>query len=205
MPLTEVDSTPAPWLQFLREPRFLLAAAVLVISSLTLLCLFFWLLSQNSTDKIIISHASDQASSSDSDTQIWVDVSGAVNAPGVYVLAANSRVAEAIEAAGGVSAEVDTVRFESLINLAAKVEDQQKLVIPRQTQATGSVSGDSKATGLINVNTASQSELETLPGVGSKRAEDLINGRPYASFQDLSTKQPIPLSLITKLKELITF
>jgi len=108
-----------------------------------------------------------------------VDVSGAVAAPGLVELSAGARVADAIEAAGGASA--DAVLDE--LNLARRVEDGEQILVPRV--------GDEEdpGGGLINLNQADASELETLPGVGPVLAERIVADReengPFASVDDL--------------------
>lgn len=125
--------------------------------------------------------------------QVMVDVAGGVNRPGVYQLGYGSRVGEAISEAGGLTAEVDTQSLIKTLNLAEKVTDGQKIVIPiRQSQVAESLAegvGVTSASdslgddGLISLNEATAKELETLPGIGAKKAADLIAGRPYASIE----------------------
>jgi len=110
---------------------------------------------------------------------VVVDVSGAVEAPGLVELSAGARVADAIEAAGGASA--DAVLDE--LNLARRVEDGEQILVPRV--------GDDEEPGggLINLNRADAGELESLPGVGPVLAERIVADReangPFASVDDL--------------------
>ena len=134
-------------------------------------------------------------------TEITVHVAGAVNKPGVYVLSSRSRVVDAITAAGGPtrSADVDA------INLALPLVDSEQIVVPRRGEkvvirnpsprsAPGSPreptsNGDQSKDILININTASASELESLPGVGPATAKAIIAHRttvaPFSSVDDL--------------------
>src|SRR3989344_717392 len=133
-------------------------------------------------------------------TEMVVHIDGAVAKPGVYRLASGARVTDAVSAAGGVTAEAD----RSKINLAAKVADGQKIYIP----ASGEVTSDkgqvtSQNTSLININTASQSQLESLPAIGSVTAQKIIASRPYSSLEDLLTKKVVSGSTFTKIKDLI--
>jgi competence protein ComEA len=119
--------------------------------------------------------------------QVMVHVLGAVRSPGVYQLSLGSRVADAIAAAGGVGDDVDIER----VNLAAALLDGQRVYITRRGQPSApdlasdpvpTVSGDSggSATGapaLVNLNSATEQELESLPGVGPSTAAAIIELR----------------------------
>ena len=137
-----------------------------------------------------------------------VYVSGAVAQPDVYELPAGSIVKDAIEAAGGATSEADLDR----INLALSVADGQHIYVPRQgeeipliSQPTKpSVTTSSKAGGQININTASQSEIETLPGIGPSKAQGIIENRPYGSIEEIKKVPGIGEATFQKLKDLIT-
>lgn len=101
---------------------------------------------------------------------IYVDICGSVQKEGFYELPAGSRVFDAVEIAGGLMENADTKR----INLAQKVYDQQKIIIP----AVGDEpAGEEASGGLVNINTASGSELEAIPGIGPVYAERIIEYR----------------------------
>lgn len=116
---------------------------------------------------------------------IVVDVGGAVNMPGVIELPQGSRVYEAIEKAGGITKEGDL----SQINQAILLNDGDKLYVPNfqelkekapssyNSSNVGIVSNESKANGKININTASQEQLETISGVGPVTAGKIIEYR----------------------------
>ena len=126
--------------------------------------------------------------------RVCIHVDGCVAAPGVYYLEAGSRVIDAVTAAGGATDEART----DAVNLAQEVQDGQQIVIPSRvddqaasssSQASGglSPSGDD---GLVNINTATAEELETLKGVGAATAEKIIADReangPFKSIDDLT-------------------
>ncbi len=139
--------------------------------------------------------------------EIWVDVAGAVVAPGVYKLPFGSRVEDAIRAAGGVSREADAEAIARAINRAAKLTDGAKLYIPKQgsDQAEASTSQDKDHSSAgVSVNAASQSELETLSGIGPVTAKKIIDGRPYLTLEELVSKKALSQSLFDKLKDQIT-
>ncbi|WP_296009276.1 ComEA family DNA-binding protein [uncultured Adlercreutzia sp.] len=129
---------------------------------------------------------------------LCVHVDGAVASPGVYYLDEGSRVIDAVEAAGGVRDDAVT----ATVNLAQELEDGQQVVIPAVgeesevvpgagagTGASGSASSASSS-GLININTASASELTALSGIGEATAAKIVADReangPFASVDDLT-------------------
>ena|SRR3989344_3626673 len=145
------------------------------------------------------------ATDSESAGEIIVHVDGAVTRPGVYKLKADSRVNDAINAAGGLSGSAD----QSKINLAAKITDGQKIYVPKIGESTTSIKGSTSTTGttseVINVNTASESELDKLPGVGPVTAAKIIASRPYSSLEELLTKKAVSSSVYEKIKGLIAY
>lgn len=118
---------------------------------------------------------------------VVVHVDGAVGAPGVYELAAGSRVGDAVELAGGLTEKADT----STLNLALVLTDGEKVYVPEEGEAAPQVTtGEtSSGGGLININTATADELETLPGVGEATAAAIIEDResngPFSAPEDL--------------------
>lgn len=135
--------------------------------------------------------------------EIVVDVSGEVKTPGVYKLAAGLRVNDAIAAAGGFTQEAD----KSKMNLAAKAQDGQKIYVPaiggQMISNTGQVISESS--GLININSAPEAELDKLPGVGPVTAQKIIASRPYSTLDDLLTKKAVSSSVFSKIKDLVTY
>ncbi len=103
---------------------------------------------------------------------VVVHVAGAVAKPGVYRLPAGSRVADAIERAGGArgSAAPDA------INLAARLADGQQVVVPSRN-ATATASGPAEADGPISLGSADQAALESIDGIGPVTAADIIEFR----------------------------
>ncbi len=118
--------------------------------------------------------AADSAAPENASGEVVVHIAGAVSSPGVYTLPADSRVDDAVRAAGA-TADADL----SQLNLAQKLADGQKITVPvaGATPADGSsaaTTADSDNGGLININTATQEELETLPSIGEVRAQAII-------------------------------
>lgn len=145
---------------------------------------------------------------------VRVDIAGAVTAPGVYTLPYGSVVADAIAAAQGPAADADLDR----INKAMALQDGAQVYVPRIAQPlptlvnpspspTPTRSGQVTAAPqgkLVNLNTASPEELDTLPGVGPATAERIIEGRPYAAIEDLLRVKGIGQATFDKLKPWIT-
>lgn len=146
---------------------------------------------------------------------ISIDVSGAVNVPGVYKLNDGDRIEEAIKAAGGFSdgttaGKANMEYISKNLNLAQKLTDGTKIYVPFEGSTPpngsadyGQVSGAAIITGKININTALQSELETLSGIGPVTASKIISGRPYQEIGDLLGKKIVGKAVFEKIKDLV--
>ncbi|TCB96648.1 ComEA family DNA-binding protein [Micromonospora zingiberis] len=143
--------------------------------------------------------------------ELVVAVAGKVRRPGLVRLPAGARVADAIEAAGGALPGVDV----ALLNLARKVTDGELVLVGMAAAASGAVPGggpaagaDPGAGGRVNLNTASQSQLETLPGVGPVLARRIIEHRDerggFRSVSDLRQVNGIGDARYEQLKDLVT-
>src|SRR3990172_13257303 len=128
--------------------------------------------------------------------RIVVHVDGAVSKPGVYEMSADSRVSDAVSAAGNLADNADMSR----VNLAAKVADGQKIYIPNIGEGVGvGEAGVEGVQSLININTATESQLDTLPGVGPATAQKIIPSRPYSSPEELLGKKAVGQSVYEKI------
>jgi len=138
--------------------------------------------------------------------EVVVDVSGAVVSPGVYKMKLGTRVAEALVAAGGLSKKAHQAYVAKNINQAAVLVDGMKIYIPFMDEDVGTIEstvlGTSQAEttsqGVLSVNQASQSELETLWGIGEVRASAIVDNRPYTSLAEMAEKANIPASVMEK-------
>lgn len=138
-----------------------------------------------------------------------VDVEGAVVDPGVHEVPVGGRVADAIAAAGGYSTEVDIAAAAGALNLAALLTDGQKIHVPARGEVA-SIPGEATAapagapTGPIDINHATQAELESLPGIGPVTAAKIIGARPFGSIDELDTGGVVGPSTLDKIRDLIT-
>ena len=150
----------------------------------------------------------DVAGTSTKEIMIAVDVEGAVMKPGVYKLKADSRIQDALIAAGGMNEEADREKVSKSLNLAGKLVDGAKIYIPAvgeadsvNTTSGGEVTG--RNTGSININSASESELDSLAGIGKVTAGKIIDNRPYTKIEDLLEKKIVGKSVFDKIKDKI--
>ncbi|EKD53344.1 MAG: ComE operon protein 1 [uncultured bacterium] len=122
--------------------------------------------------------------------KVVIDVEGAVMSPGVYELPAGSRIKDLLVTAGGYSEKADRGYCEKNLNLAQELKDGQKIYIPFITN-TPTSAGYAEAkteSDMVNLNTASLKELDTLWGVGPARAETIVKNRPYGSLDEVVSK-----------------
>lgn len=160
-----------------------------------------------------ISRSSNQDSSvvfeegsQETKTEIVVDVEGAVINPGVYRLNSDGRILDALAAAGGLSEDADRNWVEKNINLAKKVTDGVKIYIPRVGEQVLSETMTSIGTAgpVININTASATDLDSLPGVGAVTSQKIIDGRPYGQIEELLSKKIVGQATFEKIKDKIS-
>ena len=142
------------------------------------------------------------------ETVIFVDIKGEVRNPGVYQMKVGDRVKDALEAAGGLTAEADSQK----VNLAKRLEDQMVIVVPKVGEEAeeipaGETRNEATKEGKVNINTATVEELKTLKGVGEKKAEAIIEYRKKnGSFQtkeDLMKVRGIGKKLFESFQERI--
>lgn len=127
--------------------------------------------------------------------QIVVHVTGEVISPGIVTLPAGSRVIDAITAAGGITSDVSEVN----LNLAAHIEDGQLIYVGQETGP----SADTR----VNLNTATLTDLEALPGVGPVMAQRILQWRTtnnrFSSVEELQEIDGIGPKLFNRLRELV--
>lgn len=137
------------------------------------------------------------------DGEIVVHVTGAVQHPGVYSLAADARVADALEAAGGPAEDADLLP----LNLAKRLHDEEQLIV-RAIGATDGLTASSADAGKIDINSADARLLDTLPGIGEVYSQRIVDSReadgPFQAVDDLLTRELIPRSTFDEIKDLVT-
>jgi len=144
--------------------------------------------------------------------RVTVHVAGAVAKPGVYELGGGARVIDAVEAAGGGAPDADLNR----LNLAAKVADGQRVLVQRVGEAApagpaaadGSAAEGTDPSGLVSLNTATQAQLEALPGIGPTLAQAIIAERErrggFRSVNELRDVRGIGDKRFADLKDKVT-
>ena len=145
-----------------------------------------------------------------------VDVEGAVAHPGLVHVPAGGRVGDALTRAGGFAANADLTRTASDLNLAQQVTDGLKVVVPTIGQASVHTeladpgapgAGTTAASGPLDLNRATEAELDTLPGVGPATIAKIVAARqsaPFSSTEDLRTRKVVGDAAFEKLKGLVT-
>ena len=164
-------------------------------------------------------------------TNIKVEVKGAINNPGVYELDSDSRVIDAINMAGGLREDANT----SVINLSKKLTDEMVIIIYTNDEiynyetskikteyvyievencpdkvndaCINEYQEESNNNGLVNINTASIEELTSLPGIGESKAKTIIeyrNREKFNKIEDIQNISGIGSSLFEKIKDHIT-
>ncbi len=132
-----------------------------------------------------------------------VHVAGEVVRPGVYELPFGSIVQDAIDAAGGFSADASQGR----VNLAASLEDGQQVFVPEFSEAAPPGPNPGSPAEQISVNTATAPELERLPGIGPVLAQRIVEYReqhgPFQRLEDLLEVQGIGPSKLENLQEYV--
>ena len=205
---------------------------VFIIAVVVAIGMIYFIYSKNQVDDninlendILVSENSTKDSSKETsnDDEVIVHVTGSVKSPGVVKLKEGSRIEDAIEAAGGLTENADV----SKVNLAFVVEDCTKIRIPSSLDediedgdVVDSGSGENivveentttssgKSGQVVNINKASESELETLPGIGASLAGRIVeyrsqNGR-FASVEDIKNVSGIGESKFNSIRDFIS-
>ena len=152
-----------------------------------------------------------------------VEVGGAVARPGIYRLAAGSRVGDAVAAAGGYGPRVDADAADRALNLAALVRDGDEIHVPARGEGAGASSAGSPggansagaavgssgggAGGPIDLNRATAEQLDTLPGVGPATAAKIIAAReerPFTGLDDFGSRKVVGKATLEKIRALVT-
>ena len=167
------------------------------------------------SSKDTLGDSNDASVSANPKKMIRVDVEGGVRAPGLYELSSASNISDAIAKAGGLSDDADGELLVKQINQESIPIDGMKIYIPIKGERSDVYNGSYNITPsttdtvtsyniLISVNSASENELDSLPGVGPATAEKIIKHRPYTILEELVSKKAIGNALFEKIKEKLT-
>lgn len=205
--------------QLKKKFLYLTNSSILLYSLLGLILISFGVLAYkidifSSEDKVEVLNSATEANNITA--EIVVEISGAVEKTGVYKLKTGARIDDLLISAGGLSATADRDWVEKNVNRAAKLLDGQKLYIYHSGEVSAKSSGGIKLdqgvlgvsnqniSDLVNINTASQSELEKLVGIGPVYAQKIIEQRPYSTIEELVSKGAISQKVLEKIKNAIT-
>ncbi|WP_374284475.1 helix-hairpin-helix domain-containing protein [Lactococcus sp.] len=174
-------------------------------------------LSAVSTDRSSKLDKTQSSQEKSASTRIKVDLKGAVKAPKVYELSSESRVNDLIQMAGGFMSDADQnsvnlaskLKDEAVIYVASKGENQSVLTNSSgQSQAATASNLESNQKEKVNINTADATTLQTLSGIGSKKAQDIIDYRTqngnFKTVDELGKVSGFGSKTLEKLKDLIT-
>ncbi|HWR64708.1 MAG TPA: helix-hairpin-helix domain-containing protein [Bellilinea sp.] len=142
-------------------------------------------------------------------TNLTIDITGAIVKPGVYQLPPNSHVLDAIQAAGGLRVDADV----NTLNMAAELSDGQKIIVKTEGQLPVASDGIERSipievNGLIDINTATAEQLDTLPGIGPTKASDIITYRQkngaFDRIEDIQNVSGIGPATFEAIRNLIS-
>jgi competence protein ComEA len=134
-------------------------------------------------------------------TPIKVYVTGAVAMPGVYELQAGDRVSDALDVAGGATAAADP----GTINLARRLRDGEQITVPAKANRSSTTAALLAPGEPVNVNTATEAQLDALPGIGEAYSRRIIDSRtvdgPFNSLDELVTRKALPAATLEKIRD----
>ena len=181
------------------------------------------MMASSTKEKVMVTNAVNTTRMEETTTMMpqncYVDIKGEVLRPGVYEFSCESRIQEVIKKAGGFTEEAD----ETKINLAQKITDQMQMIVPNlhSKQEGGVTEGNSEKgnlsnttpsnskQGTVNINTATLEELQTIKGIGKKKAEAILQYRKeHGSFrtkEDLLQVKGIGKKALEAIESQVTF
>ena len=181
------------------------------------------MMASSTKEKVMVTNAVNTTRVEETTTMMpqncYVDIKGEVLRPGVYEFSCESRIQEVIKKAGGFTEEAD----ETKINLAQKISDQMQMIVPNlhSKQEGGVTEGNSEKgnlsnttpsnskQGTVNINTATLEELQTIKGIGKKKAEAILQYRKehgaFRTKEDLLQVKGIGKKALEAIESQVTF
>lgn len=181
------------------------------------------MMASSTKEKVMVTNAVNTTRVEETTTMMpqncYVDIKGEVLRPGVYEFSCESRIQEVIKKAGGFTEEADEIK----INLAQKISDQMQIIVPNlnSKQEGGVTEGNSEKgnlsnttpsnlkQGTVNINTAMLEELQTIKGIGKKKAEAILQYRKehgaFRTKEDLLQVKGIGKKALEAIESQVTF
>lgn len=209
------------WLKQLPKKWLLLGSGASMVILITLLVGIYLMVNKEAqvdttmweeTSLTTTAEAATDATKERAETMIYVDIKGAVKVPGIYQLKNQQRIWDALALAGGVSEEADIAQ----VNYAQKVKDQMIIYVPKKGESVAqsletlqeSASAQQNQEEKINLNTATEAELQTISGIGAKKAQEIIRFRdeqgPFKTVEELKNVPGIGEKTVERLKDMLT-
>ncbi|HAP2863877.1 TPA: competence protein ComEA [Enterococcus faecalis] len=209
------------WLKQLPKKWLLLGSGASMVILITLLVGIYLMVNKEAqvdttmweeTSLTTTAEAATDATKERAETMIYVDIKGAVKVPGIYQLKNQQRIWDALALAGGVSEEADTAQ----VNYAQKVKDQMIIYVPKKGESVAqsletlqeSAPAQQNQEEKINLNTATEAELQTISGIGAKKAQEIIRFRdeqgPFKTVEELKNVPGIGEKTVERLKDMLT-
>lgn len=209
------------WLKQLPKKWLLLGSGVFMVILITLLVGIYLMVNKEprvdttmweETSLTTMAEVATDTTKERAETMIYVDIKGAVKVPGIYQLKNQQRIWDALALAGGVSEEADTAQ----VNYAQKVKDQMIIYVPKKGEAVAqsletlqeSAPAQQNQEEKINLNTATEAELQTISGIGAKKAQEIIRFRdeqgPFKTVEELKNVPGIGEKTVERLKDMLT-
>lgn len=209
------------WLKQLPKKWLLLGSGASIVILITLLVGIYLMVNKEAqvettmweeTSLTTTAEVATDATKERAETMIYVDIKGAVKVPGIYQLKNQQRIWDALALAGGVSEDADTAQ----VNYAQKVKDQMIIYVPKKGEAVAqsletlqeSAPAQQNQEEKINLNTATEAELQTISGIGAKKAQEIIRFRdeqgPFKTVEELKNVPGIGEKTVERLKDMLT-
>ena len=209
--------------RWLMEYKKILSIIGGVLAVIVIILVGRGMMASSTKEKVMVTNAVNTTRVEETTTimpqNCYVDIKGEVLRPGVYEFSCESRMQEVIKKAGGFTEEAD----ETKINLAQKISDQMQIIVPNlhSKQEGGVTEGNSEKgkssntspsnskQGTVNINTATLEELQTIKGIGKKKAEAIVQYRKehgvFRTKEDLLQVKGIGKKALEVIESQVTF